>query len=311
VSTALAQETHVKKHTIPIATGAAVAVLAALTGCSTSASTDVAATSDASSSVSAACSDLQSQYGSLKGTTIKVATDPEIPNYSFIDKTQSNTVQGFNMDWTTAVTDCLGMKYTVVQTSFDGLIPALLAGRADTVNSNLVATTDRLKQVDFVTFQKQIEVFLRAKGNPKGISSIADLCGNRIAVVPSSLEQALAVQQSKQCTDDGKKPVTIATYKDLAGGTQAVLTGRSDVFMEPDSFAIESVKANADELEYSDRIPEGDTFIGWALQKSDTDLGKALEAASKALQSDGTEAKLFTKWKQSADYVSDVTYMTK
>lgn len=300
-----------KKHTIPIATGTAVALLAALTACSSSGTTNAAATSSPDASVSAACTALQSQYSSVKGTTIKVATDPEIPNYSFIDKTKSNSVQGFNIDWTTAVTECLGMKYTVVQTSFDGLIPALLAGRADTVNSNLVATTDRLKQVDFVTFQKQIEVFLRAKGNPKGISSFADLCGNSIAVVPSSLEQALAVKESAKCTADGKKAITIATYKDLAGGTQAVLTGRSDVFMEPDSFADESAKANASKLEVSDRIPEGDTYIGWALQKSKTNLGKALEAASKALQADGTEAKVFAKWNQSTDYVSTVEYLTK
>lgn len=300
-----------KKHTIPIATSTAVALLASLTACSSSGATNAGATSSAKATASAACADLQSEYSSLKGTTIKVATDPEIPNYSFIDKTQSNSVQGFNIDWTTAVTDCLGAKYSIVQSSFDGLIPTLLAGRADTVNSNLVATTDRLKQVDFVTFQKQIEVFVRAKGNPKGIDSIADLCGNRIAVVPSSLEQALAVKQSAQCTSDGKSDVTIATYKDLAGGTQAVLTGRSDVFMEPDSFAADSVKANADKLEVSERIPEGDTFIGWALMKSDTDLGKALEAASKALQADGTEAAIFAKWKQSTDYVSDVAYMTE
>jgi polar amino acid transport system substrate-binding protein len=287
---------------------------AVLSGCSSStatSSTDASATASSTSAASAACTALQSTYSSLVGTTIKVATDPEIPSYSFIDQTAGDKVQGFNIDWTDAVLGCLGMKHTVLQTSFDGLIPALLAGRADTVNSNLVATTPRLKQVDFVTFQAQIEVFVRAKGNPESINSLADLCGKSIAVVPSSLEQTLAEEQSTKCTDAGKDAVTVSSYDDLAGGAQAVLTGRSDVFMEPDSFADQQVTANASKLESSDRIPEGDTYIGWALKKTNTALGDALLAASKALQADGTEAKLFAKWKQSTDYVHAAEYLTK
>ncbi len=298
-----------KKTTTVLAGGlAGAALIAALAGCS-STPPDPAAGND-TTKVSAACTALQSKYSSLKGTTIKVATDPEIPGYSQINK-KTNSVEGFNIDWTSAVIGCLGMKYTVSQVAFDGLIPALLAGRSDVVNSNLVATTARLAQVDFVTFQKQIEVFLRAKGNPEKIDSIGDLCGNSIAVVPSSLEQALAVKQSAKCTAEGKAAVTIATYSDLAGGTQAVETGRSDVFMEPDSFAFAAVKADPDKLEYSARIPQGDTFIGWALPKKSTKLAQALEAASKAKQKDGTEAKLFKKWDQSTTYVSPVQYLTK
>lgn len=288
-------------------------VAAVLSGCSSSSGTTAgpAATATSTSTASAACVTLQSTYGKLDGTSITVATDPEIPSYSFIDQTAGDKVQGFNIDWTNAVLGCLGMKYTLLQTSFDGLIPALLANRADVVNSNLVATTPRLKQVDFVTFQAQIEVFLRAKGNPKNINSLADLCGNSIAVVPSSLEQTLAEAQSKKCTDAGDDAIKVSTYDDLAGGAQAVVTGRSDVFMEPDSFADQQATANAAKLEVSNRIPEGDTYIGWALKKSNTGLGDALLAASKALQADGTEAALFTKWKQSKDYVHAAEYLTK
>lgn len=286
-----------------------VTLIAALTGCSSA--TTPAASSTSAAPASAACLDLQGTYSDLVGTSITVATDPEIPSYSFIDQTAGDQVQGFNIDWTDAVLGCLGMKYDLLQTSFDGLIPALQADRADVVNSNLVATDARLEQVDFVTFQAQIEVLLRAKGNPLGINGLADLCGHSIAVVPSSLEQTLAEDQDKKCTDAGDDGVEIATYDDLAGGSQAVLTGRSDVFMEPDSFALEQVEANPDDLEVSDRIAEGDTFIGWALNKDQTALGDALLAASLALQDDGTEADLFAKWEQSTDYVSPAEYLTK
>ena len=274
---------------------------------STSATASAAASTAAT--VSAACAAVQKSYPSVVGKQLVMATDPEIPSYSFIDQTQSSTVQGFNIDWMSAVAACIGAKYTVLQTSFDGLIPALQAGRAELVDSNLVATATRLKMVDFVTFQRQIEVFLRKKGNPAGVSTIADLCGHSIAVVPSSLEQALAEAQSATCTSEGKAGVQISTYNDLAGGTQAVLTGRSDVFMEPDSFAYQAVAQNSGKLETSARIPQGDTFIGFALTKSETTLGGALLAASTALQTDGTEAKLFSKWKQSTSYVAAPKYM--
>jgi polar amino acid transport system substrate-binding protein len=285
----------------------ALALSTLLSGCSSAETSE--ATPEATTAASAACLELQSTYSDLAGTSITVATDPEIPSYSFIDQASGDEVQGFNMDWTDAVLGCLGMSHDILQTSFDGLIPALLADRADAVNSNLVATDERLEQVDFVTFQAQIELFLRAKGNPENINSFADLCGHSIAVVPSSLEQILAEAQNTACTDAGEEGVEIATYDDLAGGSQAVLTGRSDVFMEPDSFALEQVAANPDDLEVSDRIPEGDSYIGWALQKDNTALGDALLAASLALQADGTEASLFEKWELSADYVQPAEYL--
>ncbi len=296
-----------KIRTLALGT-AGLALALTLAACS---STSTTSSSSASPAASSACQAVQKEYPKLVGTTITVATDPEIPSFSFIDSTKSNQVQGFNIDWTTAVTKCLGMKYKVLQTSFPGLIPALQAGRADTVNSNLVATTPRLAQVNFVTFQKQIEVFLVAAGNPKKITTANDLCGNSIAVVPSSLEQALAEQISTQCVAKGKSGVNISTYADLAGGTQAVLTGRSDVFMEPDSFAYAAVKQYKGKLTTSPRIPQGDTFIGWALVKNKTTLAKALLAASLVEQKNGEEAKLFTKWGQSVAYVAPAKLVTK
>ncbi len=259
-------------------------------------------------SVSSACAAVQKKFPQIVGTTITVATDPEIPDYSFIDAKKSNSVQGFNIDWTNAVLGCLGAKDTILQTSFNGLIPALLAGRADTVNSNLVATAPRLKQVNFVTFQKQLEVFLVKYGNPDHIDTASELCGHSIAVVPSSLEQALAEQVSKQCTAKGKSAVSISTYSDLAGGTQAVLTGRSDVFMEPDSFAYAAVKQFKGKLSTSPDIPQGTTLIGWAVPKSKTTLANALAAASAVEQKRGVEAKLFAKWGQSTKYVAPVQF---
>jgi ABC-type amino acid transport substrate-binding protein len=98
--------------------------------------------------------------------------------------------------------------------------------------------------------------------------------------------------------------VQISTYSDLAGGTQAVLTGRSSVFMEPDSFAYQAAAQYKGKLGTTGRIPQGDTYIGFAITKSEATLGDALLAASKALQADGTEAKLFAKWKQSTAYVA-------
>jgi ABC-type polar amino acid transport system ATPase subunit len=48
--------------------------------------------------------------------------------------------------------------------------------------------------------------------------------------------------------------------------------------VEHDSFAIASAKQYSSKLEYSARIPQGDTFIGWAVQKKSTKLAEALEA---------------------------------
>ena len=177
-------------------------------------------------------------------------------------------------------------------------MPSLNAGRINIVISNLIASAERAQQVNFVIYQKDEEALIVAKGNPKNIKEVGDLCGNALAVFPGTLQAGMATKQSKACTDAGKKAISITTYKDFAACLQGVLTGRSDAFINPVSVVADSVAKYPTKLSATAPIAEFRSLIGIALQKSETDLRDAIYAAVQNVQAAGTEKALFTQWKQ-------------
>ena len=244
------------------------------------------------------CDAIKAKYPTVAGKKFTVGIAPTIPGYETIDPKDPSKLVGFDVDFFKAVAACAGIDYSYSRADFQTLVPSLNAGRINLVISNLIASADRAKQVNFVIYQKDEEALIVAKGNPKNIKEVGDLCGNALAVFPGTLQAGMAETQSKACTAAGKKALTINTYADFNGCLQGVLTGRSDAFINPVSVVAASVEKYPTKLSATDPIAEFRSLIGIAFQKSETDLRDAVFAAVANVQKAGTEKALFTQWKQ-------------
>src|SRR3954447_18552456 len=276
-------------------TGAASATAAT----AASASASAAPTSGAPASVAVTtCAAIQKKYPNVAGKKFTVGIAPTIPGYETIDPKDPSKLVGFDVDFFKAVAACAGIDYSYSRADFQTLVPSLNAGRINLVISNLIASADRAKQVNSVIYQKDEEALIVAKGNPKNIKEVGDLCGNALAVFPGTLQAGMATNQSKACTDGGKKALTINTYADFNGCLQSVLTGRSDAFINPVSVVAASVDKYPSKLSATDPIAEFRSLIGIAFNKKETELRDAVNEAVQNVQAAGTEKALFTQWKQ-------------
>ena len=86
-------------------------------------------------------------------TTSAVAADLNIcvegayPPFSEINS--AGEIVGFDIDIANALCDVMGNNCTMVQTEWDGIIPALLEGKCDAIIASMSITEERKQRVDF------------------------------------------------------------------------------------------------------------------------------------------------------------------
>src|SRR3546814_9239435 len=95
----------------------------------------------------------------------------------------------------------------------------------------LLYTPERAKRMDFVSYMNAASGVVVAKGNPKKIGSLDDLCGLQATAGLGTTQEAMLRQTSEKCTAAGKKPVEVITSADIPSGIRLVQNGRADALV--------------------------------------------------------------------------------
>jgi polar amino acid transport system substrate-binding protein len=235
---------------------------------------------------------------------ITIATDASYaPVESFA--ADNKTIVGIDPDLGAALGKVLGVKVKFTNTGFDGIIPALQAGRFDMAMSAMTDNTTREKTVDFVDYFSAGTSFMGKTGG-KTVKTLADLCGLKVAVEKGTTEQDDATAQSKKCTTAGKSAVTVQPYPDQNGANLALSAGRADIVM-----ADSPVAAYAAAQSKGKFVIVGQTYgtapYGIAIPKKSTQLRDAVAAALQKLIDDGTYKTVLAKWGAAAGSVTKAT----
>jgi polar amino acid transport system substrate-binding protein len=229
---------------------------------------------------------------------IKFASSFDYPPSDFLSS--GGGYEGIEPDILNAAAQVLGVKidFTHIQ-GFASLIPAATSGRVDMAGESIAVLPDRLKQVSFVKYGLLTDGLLVPKGNPKHITT-DNLCGLSISNESGSEEVGLYDGISKKCVAAGKKPIDNQTYSTEAAQVLAVQTGRADAsgFAYPNGAYIASTSKGKFEMAPGPAVDNQKLPVGFVVPKNaaGTQLGQALAAALQVLQSNGTLAKIFTKW---------------
>lgn len=202
---------------------------------------------------------------------------------------------GVEIDLGTALAKQLDVSAVWNNTAFSGIIPALQAKQCDAILSQLIDKPARHEVVDFIDYMKSSESFLVDKGNPKGIKSLADLSGKKVAVENGTTMQTMLDAQNKKFTDAGQPPLTVVVYPKDTDALQALQ------FKQVDAYGTTLESASY----YMTKAPGvfevgGDPFaqvaVGVAVRKDDKQLTEALGKALAAIKADGTYSKILTQW---------------
>lgn len=204
---------------------------------------------------------------------------------------QDGGITGIEADFMQALGQALGVHIKVINTDFGSMVIGLTSGRLDVAMSDFSDTPEREKQVSFVDYTKTGQQLVVAKGNPKNIHSMADLCGTTAGGPVGSLALTVAQRQSDACTKAGKPAVSIQGYPSASATNLALQTGRIDTMGIDYAIAANLVKTSGGSAELT-----GDLFElglhGAAVSTANTQLAKALQLAFAGISKQGIDKQI-------------------
>jgi polar amino acid transport system substrate-binding protein len=208
-------------------------------------------------------------------------------------------VQGIDPDLATELGRKLGVRFSFVNVNFDGLVDALRNRQVDVIISGMSATPERATEISFIEYFRSGTSLLVAKGNPKGIHTLSDLCGKTVTMQGATTQEDLAKSQQRRCPAD--QPLRL---RSLDSGSQALLEvkyGTSDVAMTDFPVAAYNAKVSNNGKDFEvvgEQIDPGPFGIG--VRKEDAALRDALRTALRQMIVDGTYDRVLSGWNVSA-----------
>ena len=252
---------------------------------------------------------LATKYPALAGKTLKIGQDGESPPFSHRDPKDFNHLIGLDADTARAVFACAGVPIQFTTGAWAGLIPAAMSGQIDVMWDTLLYTPERAKRMDFVAYMNAATGVVVAKGNPKKIKSLDDLCGLTGTAGLGTTQEAMLRQTGEKCVAAGKKTVDIITSTDIPSGMRLVQNGRADALLT-NKFLGDMMAASNPAVEMAFGIVTG-ARIAAGTAKGNTDLVKAIYDGLTVLRANGELKKIFDANKVDYSLVTDPEILTK
>lgn len=232
--------------------------------------------------------------GLLTPGTLTVGSDTTYAPMEYVDTTSGQTT-GFDVDLITAIAQRMGLKVQIQKTGFDTIFDDLNNKRFDVVISSVTVNADREKKFDFVPYFNAGESLLVQKGNPKHISTTADLCGLNVGVQNGTTEQNDLNTANAACKSKGKSTINLTVLQDQTAVVQLLANGRVDATYQDSPVTDYYNKINPGQFEVGGSIVSPLPY-GITIRKGDSSKLTAIQTAFKQLQGDGSYDKLFDKW---------------
>jgi polar amino acid transport system substrate-binding protein len=214
---------------------------------------------------------------------LRVAVDPTFPPMEYVENGQH---KGFDIEVVEALAAKLGRPVEYLDVDFKGLIPSVLAGRADMVMSAMYITDERKKVVNFTDpyFTAGLVVMVQ-KGNTT-IKTPADLAGKKVAVQVGTKSVQLLKERFPTA-----QPIEVEKNQEMfsileTGRGDAVITGK------PAAFLFSKTRGSTKVL---DEQVTNEVY-GIAISKNNDALREQLNKALADIKADGTYTKLTDRW---------------
>jgi arginine/ornithine transport system substrate-binding protein len=219
---------------------------------------------------------------------IRIGVEGAYPPFSEIDK--SGKLKGFDIDIANALCAQMKAECTLVQQSFDGLIPSLQTRKIDAAIASMSITEERLKTVAFSDKYYQTPArFVIKKGGALDISD-AGLKGKRVGVQRSTIHDRYASEKFKTAQ--------IVRYTKQDEVFLDLVAGRVDVaFLDSIAAAVGFMKTEGGKnFQFIGPVYDEPKYFGTgagvAMRKTDTALRDDFNKAIAAIRANGTYKKI-------------------
>lgn len=226
----------------------------------------------------------------LEDGVLQVGADIAYAPMEFFEEGTENAM-GLDIDLATAIAEELGVEAEFVNTGWDGIIPALDAGRFDVLMSSMTITEDRQEQIDFIPYFTAGTGILVEAGNPQEIETLEDLCGKTAAVQVGTIQVDQLEAQNEECDEE----INIDTFDLNPMAVEQLRLGRADAVLADFPVAGNDARLSDGELEVVGEQFETAPY-GIGLRKDATELKAAVEDALEAIMDSGKYDDILAEW---------------
>jgi len=243
--------------------------------------------------------------------TVAIGMDEAYVPWHFADS--SGKMVGFDVDLAMDLCNRAGFECKIVVQDWDGLIPALKAGKFDVIVAGMAITEERKKEIDFSKpYANPPLAFMAAKDSPVAnalgpgkVVNIEDPAAADAAI--KALQAAMKGRtigvhsssfQLKFANEHLKDVATVKEYKSDDDRELDLKSGRIDMAID----GAPAIAAVLDKPDSKNLEMVGPEFVwshggvGIGLRKSDADLTAAFNQALDAAVADGSVKKYSVKW---------------
>ena len=273
----------ISRRSFLAAAGLSVAALA-LTACGgSSASTASSVASSAASSEAASTSAAAGELTTVEAGKLTMATNATFPPYEMT--TDAGTIEGIDVDTAQAIAEKLGLELQIDDMDFDAALLSVQQGKADIAMAGITVTDERMAVMSFSdSYATGIQSIIVPEGSD--IASPDDLAGKKIGTQRGTTGYLY-------CSDDFGEDAVVA-YDNGLTAVQALNNGQVDAVVIDNEPSKAYVESNPGLKILDTSYAEEDYAIG--MNKSNTALLEAVNAALEELKADGTLQSIVDKY---------------
>ena len=237
--------------------------------------------------VFAACGGEKTDDGTEK-KVLTMATNAEFPPYEFYE---GDKVVGIDAEIAAVIAEKLGMELEIVDTAFDSIIPAIVAGKYDMGMAGMTVTDERLEEVNFSdSYATGVQVVIVKADSD--ITTVDDLFGDKNYTIGVQTGTTGDLYSTWDIEDAGLG--TVSRFNKGADAVEALKIGKVDCVIIDNEPAKAFVAESADLKILDTAYAEEQYAI--AVSKENTELLEKINKALKELTEDGTIQKVVDKY---------------
>ena len=223
-------------------------------------------------------------------TEIRMASEGAYPPFN--ETSADGSMKGLDIDLGNALCEQMKAKCTWVKQEWDGMIPALITRKYDTIMASMSITEERKAKVDFTNKYYSSPLALIAKDGSPLQPEVGTLKGKKIAVQRGTVSDNFATKYW-----DGKG-VEVVRYAKQDEAYMDLKSGRVDAALADywEAYGGFLTKSEGKGYSYTGGLMYGKTAeekavigegIGIAVRKKDQDLKEQLNKALAAIRANG------------------------
>jgi len=234
----------------------------------------------------------------VKRGELRVAVQSGAAPMAFVDKNGEHT--GAMVDFVKDMAKRMGVKLKILDFDWDGLIPALLSGKADMLAADMTPTLKRALKVTFVDpwYYDQLCIFTKTKAPYKTLADI-DKKGVTVGVLLGSTGETMA-----------KKILKNAKIKSYKGGGRMIINalqaGHVDAGVNDDMAVLTALP---DYPPHSVRLLDkrlgSKAPLSFAVRPESVNLWQWANLYFKTVRLDGTYNRIVHYWVESTQWAKD------